>query len=131
MQTNNSVKPTVSKNNIKKKNNLGIVTPKVNLFLKHLSKNIFYLNSIIISIGFMLSVTILGIANYFDSVNWKVSFIPLIIAFIVTFLLSVLKNRLKKIKSIFNALVSINAMVFFKSPHHIYKKASLRIPVRN
>jgi hypothetical protein len=97
MQTNNSVKPTVSKYNIKKKNNLGIVTPKVNLFLKHLSKNIFYLNSIIISIGFMLSVTILGIANYFDSVNWKVSFIPLIIAFIVTFLLSVLKNRFKKI----------------------------------
>lgn len=97
MQTNNSVKPTVSKYNIKKKNNLGIVTPKVNLFLKHLSKNIFYLNSIIISIGFMLSVIILGIANYFDSVNWKVSSIPLMIAFIVTFLLSVLKYRFKKI----------------------------------
>jgi len=97
MQTNNSVKPTVSKYNIKKKNNLGIVTPKVNLFLKYLSKNIFYLNSSIISIGFMTSVAILGIANYFDSVNWKVSSIPLMIAFIVTFLLSVLKYRFKKI----------------------------------
>jgi hypothetical protein len=97
MQTNNSVKPTVSIYNAKKKNNLGIVTPKVNLFLKYLSKNIFYLNSIILSIGFMLSVLILGIANYFDSVNWKVSCIPLMIAFILTFLLTVLKNRFKKI----------------------------------
>ena len=97
MQTNNSVKPTVSIYNAKKKNNLGIVTPKVNSFLKHLSKNIYYLNSIILSIGFMTSVFILGIANYFDSVNWRVSCVPLIFAFLLTFLLSVLKYRFKKI----------------------------------
>lgn len=97
MQTKNSVKPTVSKYNVKKKNSLGIVPPKVNSFLKHLSKNIFYLNSIILSIGFMTSVIILGIANYFDSVNWRVSCVPLIIAFLLTFLLSVLKYRFKKI----------------------------------
>jgi hypothetical protein len=97
MQTNNSVKPTVSKYNPKNKNNLGIVTLKVDLFLKHLSKNIFYLNSIIISIGFMISIIILGIANYFDSVNWRVSCIPLMIAFILTSLLAGLKYRFKKI----------------------------------
>jgi hypothetical protein len=97
MQTNNSVKPYVSKYNVKKKNNLGIVTPKVNLFLKHLSKNIFYLNSIIISIGFMISVVILGIANYFDSVNWRFSSIPLMAAFIITSLLTALKYRFRKI----------------------------------
>jgi hypothetical protein len=97
MQANYSVKPTVSKYNVKKKNNLGVVTPKVNLFLKHLSKNIFYLNSIIISIGLMISAIILGIANYFDSVNWRVSSIPLMAAFIITSLLTALKYRFRKI----------------------------------
>lgn len=97
MQENNSIKSAVTKSNIKKRNNLGTVAPKANLFVKHLSKKNAYLNSVIISIGLMTSLIVLAIANYFSSLNWKVSCIPLMIAFILTFLLTALKYRFKKI----------------------------------
>jgi hypothetical protein len=97
MQTNNFIKYTVTKSSSKKKSNIGIVTPKANLFVKHLSKNNTYLNSIITFIGLMTSLILLGIANYFNSFDWRVSSIPLMIAFILTSLLTALKYRFKKI----------------------------------
>jgi hypothetical protein len=97
MQANNFIKPTVAKSNTKKKSNIGIVTPKANSFVKHLSKNNTYLKSIITLIGFIISLILLGIANYFDSFDWRVSFIPLMIAFIIASLLTALKYRFKKI----------------------------------
>lgn len=97
MQTNNFIKPTITKYKAKEKNNIRIVTPRANLFVKLLSKDNTHLKSIIISIGIMTSLTLLGIANYFNSLNWRVSCIPLMIAFILTSLLTALKYRFKKI----------------------------------
>ncbi|HEU4790509.1 MAG TPA: hypothetical protein VFS71_12535 [Flavobacterium sp.] len=97
MRANNFIKTTITKYKAKKKNNLRIVTPKANIFVKHLSKNNTYLNSIIISIGLMTSLILLGIANYFNSFDWRVSCIPLMISFILTSLLTALKYRFKKI----------------------------------
>jgi hypothetical protein len=97
MQANNSIKPTISKYKAKKKNNLKIVTPKANLFVKHLSKNNTYLKSIITFIGLIISLILLAISNYFNSLDWRVSCIPLMIAFILTSLLTALKYRFKKI----------------------------------
>jgi hypothetical protein len=97
MQTNNFIKPTIIKYKAKKRNNLKIVTPKANLFVKHLSKKNTYLSSIITFIGLITSLILLGIANYFDSFDWRVSCIPLMISFILTSLLTALKYRFKKI----------------------------------
>jgi hypothetical protein len=97
MRANNSIKTTASKYNPKKKKNRGIITLKVDLFLKHLSKNNTFLNSIIIAFGLIISLILLGIANYFNSFDWRVSSIPLMVAFILTSLLTALKYRFKKI----------------------------------
>lgn len=97
MQANNFIKPAVVKSNAKKKNNLGITTPKANLFVKHLSKHNTCLKSIITLIGLIISLILIGIANYFETFDWRVSFIPLMIAFILSSLLTALKYRFRKI----------------------------------
>ena len=97
MRANNSVKTTTSKCNLKKKNNLGIVTPKANLFVKHLSKNNTYLNSIIILIGVIISLIFLGVTCHFKSLDYRISCIPLMLSFILISILSALKYRFKKI----------------------------------
>jgi hypothetical protein len=97
MQSNNTFKPTASKCNSKKKRNLGIPTLKLDLLLKHLSKNYKYLNAAIITFGFIMSIILLGIANYFNSFNMRISFIPLMVSFILSSLLTALKYRFKKI----------------------------------
>jgi hypothetical protein len=97
MQANNFIKATITKYKTKKKSNLGMLTPKSNLFIKLLSKTNTYLNSIIMSIGLMSSAIILGIANYYSALDWRISCIPLMISFIITSLLAALKYRFKKI----------------------------------
>ena len=97
MRANNQTKPTASKYNVKRKNKLKIVAHKSNSYVKYLSKIYTYLKSIIIAIGCMTSLFILGLTNYFASLNWKISFIPLMVAFLFIFLLNALKYRFKKI----------------------------------
>lgn len=97
MRATNQTKPTASKYTVKKKNKLKIVAHKSNSYVKHLSKNNTFLMSIIIATGCMTSLFILGLTNYFTSLNWKISFIPLMVAFLFIFLLNALKYRFKKI----------------------------------
>ena len=97
MRANNSLKPISSKRRTKKKNNSGIVTPKFIIFLKHISKNYLFYNTIIIVIGIIMSIILLGIAKYFNTIDWKVSCIPLMIGFILTSLLTAIKHRYKKL----------------------------------
>jgi predicted neutral ceramidase superfamily lipid hydrolase len=97
MRANNSVKARASKYNLKKKNSLGIATPKTNLFVKHLSKNNIYLNTIIIIIGVIISLILLGVTCHFKSLDYRISYIPIMLSFMFVSILSALRYRFKKI----------------------------------
>lgn len=97
MQATNQNKSIRTKFNVKKKNKLKNSTFNINFFLKNLSKINTTLNVIIISFGTIMSIILLGIASYFKSIDPRISYIPVIITVIISFLLTALKHRYKKI----------------------------------
>lgn len=54
-------------------------------------------NSIIFSIGLIISFILLLVKLSWKNIDWKIPFIPLMLALQLIFLLSSLKNRFKKL----------------------------------
>ncbi len=78
---------TTPKTNAIKENNLGI-----NQYKEKITPS-----SIIISVGIIFSVILLLVKACWLNIDWKIPFIPLMIALQLIFLLSALKNRYKKL----------------------------------
>ena len=86
MPENNQIKPIHTKGHHPKEVQFGITIFK---------KNFVY--SIIISLGIMSSLIALGITSFFEFIDRKVCFIPIMIALIIIFILTALKYRFKKL----------------------------------
>ncbi|WP_291097848.1 MULTISPECIES: hypothetical protein [unclassified Flavobacterium] len=75
---------------------------KINFIEEHNSENNFFKeritsNSIIISAGILFSFILFLIQISCANLDWKIPFIPLMVALQLIFLLSALKNRFKKL----------------------------------
>ncbi len=86
MQENNQIKSSHSKGTNTKELLFGITIFKRN-----------FVYSIIVSVGIIASLIVLGIASYFEFIDRKVCFIPIMIALIIIFILTALKYRFKKL----------------------------------
>ncbi|MNQ41475.1 hypothetical protein D3C85_551510 [compost metagenome] len=86
MPENNQIKPIHTKDNTRKEVLFGIT-----IFKKK------FVYSIIISLGILSSLIALGITIYFEFIDRKVCFIPIMIALIIIFILTALKYRYKKL----------------------------------
>lgn len=76
--------------------------PKMNFIKEHNSENNFFKeritsNAIIISAGILFSFILFLVKISWVNLDWKIPFIPLMVALQLIFLLSALKNRSKKL----------------------------------
>lgn len=81
MKTDNKIKSFAPKMNFIKKDYSIVTTP----------------NTIVILLGILMSIILFLLKISWININWKIPFIPLMIAVQIIFLSTVIKNRFKKI----------------------------------